>query len=202
MGSVNSTLAIRCVVTDVVLVMAISLVLCVAVPAGLAFAVALLSVGLHRLLALRTSTFPPAPPAPLASLAVGQLGALAVGTGSALYLVTWLSLAILNNLAGVGAIRGSEASLYKVFRAAVIAPVSEEMFFRAALVGVLLRGGWPRTAVAVGAFLFAIVHLRVRGFPALFISGIAYGVLYIRTGSVIWPIVAHSTHNVLALVFR
>ena len=81
----------------------------------------------------------------------------------------------------------------------LIAPVSEELFFR----GLLLRGFLmryrPGTAIIASAFLFSAAHLNpLQGIPAFFL-GLYFGWLFVRTRS-LWPcILAHALNNMVAL---
>ena len=83
---------------------------------------------------------------------------------------------------------------------AVVTPVSEEVLFR----GFVLRGLLPSIgagpAVVASALLFSVLHLEPRVMIPIFITGLALGLLYVRTGSV-WPcIAAHAGQNTLALL--
>ena len=83
---------------------------------------------------------------------------------------------------------------------AVVTPLSEEVLFR----GFVLRGLLPSIgagpAVVATALLFSVLHLEPQVMIPIFITGLALGLLYARTGSV-WPcIAAHAGQNALALL--
>lgn len=94
--------------------------------------------------------------------------------------------------------------------------LAEEVVFRGVLVGVLHRalpgGGLPARLgpTLVTATAFGLVHgLSVEGgapsfgwlfFSYTFVGGLAYGWLRERTGSVAFPVLAHSLGNSIALV--
>ncbi len=82
--------------------------------------------------------------------------------------------------------------------AAGLAPVCEEIAFRGYLQSALrlrLRDG---TALAVGAVLFATMHLNPVSLPGLLLLGFLFGWLALRTGSV-WPgVAAHAVNNAVA----
>ncbi len=86
-----------------------------------------------------------------------------------------------------------------VFTAVVIAPVSEEIFFRGFVFGGLRpRYGWLRAAV-ISSALFAMAHGQLTFFPAAFLLGFLFAYLYQRSGSV-WPgLILHMVVNGLAL---
>jgi membrane protease YdiL (CAAX protease family) len=77
----------------------------------------------------------------------------------------------------------------------LIAPVMEELLFR----GIILRGFLaryrPGTAIAVSALLFALVHLNPYQFVAALITGVIFGWLFVRTGSLRPCIIGHGLYN-------
>jgi membrane protease YdiL (CAAX protease family) len=87
-------------------------------------------------------------------------------------------------------------SVWGFLSIAVMAPVVEELLFRGAILGHLLRQGRsPRMAIFLSALLFGIMHFNpVQSFFAFFL-GLAFGWLYYRTGSVAPGIVAHAINN-------
>ena len=99
--------------------------------------------------------------------------------------------------------------------AVIIAPLTEEIFFRGLLQGALarlFRSRW--TAIAVSAAIFSIFHLTVRptvpagevslanveAVPSLFLLGLALGYSYEKAGSLYRPMVIHLTFNALSLI--
>jgi membrane protease YdiL (CAAX protease family) len=81
------------------------------------------------------------------------------------------------------------------------APICEEMLFRGAIEGHLLRTGHkPWIAIAVSALIFGIIHGNPAQMPSAFLLGLLLGWLYYRTGS-LWPsIVCHVANNTLSTV--
>ncbi|MAE66523.1 MAG: hypothetical protein CMJ18_19820 [Phycisphaeraceae bacterium] len=81
----------------------------------------------------------------------------------------------------------------------LMAALAEETFFR----GVVLRAiDGPVLAVAVSALLFAAAHwLRPRYFCfwlwAMW-EGVLFGTLYVATGSLLVPMIAHGLHDLVA----
>jgi membrane protease YdiL (CAAX protease family) len=92
--------------------------------------------------------------------------------------------------------------------AAIGAPVVEEFLWRGFLQqGLKATGIGVRPAVAVTACLFALIHLpalpegaRVGGVATLVVLGVAWGLLYERTGRIAAPIMAHAAFNVANLL--
>jgi len=79
--------------------------------------------------------------------------------------------------------------------AVVIAPVTEELVFRAGLFRMLAGriGRWP--AITVSSALFAALHLSWAGFVPLFCLGVIFCFAYARTGNIAVPIIAHGLFN-------
>ena len=92
--------------------------------------------------------------------------------------------------------------LYRVINTnsiGILGPIAEEAFFR----GFLLRAVVPyigvvKAVVAISA-LFALSHLMVGIFIPAFVSGLLLSWLYVKTGSIVPPIIAHAAQNLLVL---
>ncbi len=83
--------------------------------------------------------------------------------------------------------------------ASLLAPFCEEVAFRGYLQGALLTRRRPAAAIALGALLFAVMHLDPVRFVALVGLGALYGWLAWRSGS-IWPaVIAHAVNNTLGV---
>ncbi len=79
--------------------------------------------------------------------------------------------------------------------ASLLAPFCEEVAFRGYLQGALLTRRRPAAAIALGALLFAVMHLDPVRFPAVLALGALFGWLAWRAGS-LWPAVAaHAANN-------
>ncbi len=84
--------------------------------------------------------------------------------------------------------------------ALVVAPIGEEMVFRAGLFR-YLRTRLPRwLAFAVSAGVFAALHFNWSSFLPLFLLGVSFAVAYERTGRISVPIVAHTLFNLHTLL--
>ncbi len=82
----------------------------------------------------------------------------------------------------------------------IVAPVTEEIFFRGFLYPALRNRLGVFWGIAFAAAIFAAAHLQPLALPALFALGVLLTVLYQSTGS-LWPgILMHSTINTVALV--
>jgi membrane protease YdiL (CAAX protease family) len=78
---------------------------------------------------------------------------------------------------------------------AILVPVFEELLYRAVILGYLLRHVPPWLALAVSTLLFAAGHLSwlLSG-----LSGVAYGLLYLRFRSLWLCVLFHSAHNLVS----
>ncbi len=85
-----------------------------------------------------------------------------------------------------------------LFVAVVVAPVTEELIFRAGLFR-FLRTRWPRwAALLLPAVLFALLHLNLGSFVPLVALALVFSLAYERTGNVGTTIVAHALFNLNA----
>jgi hypothetical protein len=79
---------------------------------------------------------------------------------------------------------------------AVIPALGEELMFRGA--GMPLMREWTKNwhvAIWITAFFFSFVHMDVYGFLPRFLLGVLLGYLFVWTGSLWVPIVAHAFNN-------
>lgn len=84
--------------------------------------------------------------------------------------------------------------------AAVIAPVTEELVFRAGIFR-YLRTRIPRSlAFVLPALLFAALHGNLAALVPLFALGIFFACAYERTGSIAVPMIAHALFNLNTIV--
>lgn len=81
-----------------------------------------------------------------------------------------------------------------LLQSAMLAPLCEELFFRGYLQGVLSRFGAGRACAAV-ALLFALAHGLSLNLPCHVLMGLLLGVLTLRTGSVLAPLLVHMAYN-------
>lgn len=87
--------------------------------------------------------------------------------------------------------------LWVLLIAALLPGLCEEILFRGVLQGILSRKGqW--TGVVITAFLFAVFHLNPWNLLPAFFLGVVFGVLVVRTGSLIPAILAHIAANATA----
>ena len=84
---------------------------------------------------------------------------------------------------------------------ALLAPILEEMLFRGAIEGRLLRM-WqnPWGAIIVSSLVFGVVHMNPAQIPFAILLGVMFGWLYYRTGSLLPGIIGHVLNNSVAAV--
>lgn len=94
-----------------------------------------------------------------------------------------------------------------VLAVAVLAPVTEELLFRGALLRALQRRMTPDAAVFVSALVFGLVHLvgdpsigSLIAFPAILLLGLVSGYQAVRTGDLARSIMLHIGFNALSAV--
>jgi uncharacterized protein len=82
----------------------------------------------------------------------------------------------------------------------LVAPITEEVFFRGQLLRGFLARYAPTYAIGASAVLFSAMHMNPVQVPATLMLGILSGTLYHRTRSV-WPsIVAHMLNNAVPAI--
>jgi len=78
--------------------------------------------------------------------------------------------------------------------------IAEELLFRGLIQRDLMRAfGW-KWALLAASVLFAVMHLTWRSIPELgfvFLAGLILGGLYLKTKSLVAPIIAHGVNNVI-----
>ena len=92
---------------------------------------------------------------------------------------------------------------FGVLSMALLAPVLEELLFRGAIQGALMRVfSNPWVGIVVASLLFGIIHLNpVQVFYATCL-GVGFGWVYYRTGSLLPVILGHIINNSLAVLGR
>ena len=82
---------------------------------------------------------------------------------------------------------------------AIGAPIGEEIMFRWGIMGHLLRrNSSVPTAILVSAVLFGLMHMNPAQVFFAAAMGIMLGILYWRSGNIIWPIILHVLNNLVA----
>lgn len=82
--------------------------------------------------------------------------------------------------------------------ALIFAPILEELIFRAILFQKLVITKNIHKALIISGMAFAIMHFRYDVIP-LFIAGLLYTILYLKTNKLIIPIISHFFYNSIVL---
>ncbi|MGC4073155.1 MAG: CPBP family intramembrane metalloprotease [Nibricoccus sp.] len=136
---------------------------------------------------------------PLAGAAVAAILIVCKGPLSSVFMIILQALGIPVNVQDSVALFATaktplETTLL-VTLACAIAPISEELVFRAGLFR-YVRGRIPRWAALTGpALLFTALHFSIVSTPSLFLFGVIQAVAYERTGRIAVPIIAHALFN-------
>ena len=86
-----------------------------------------------------------------------------------------------------------------VLAIAIGAPLGEEIMFRWGIMGHMLRrNSSVPTAILVSAVLFGLMHMNPAQVFFAAAMGIMLGILYWRSGNIIWPIILHILNNSVA----
>ena len=83
---------------------------------------------------------------------------------------------------------------------AVLAPILEEVLFRGAIQGYLMRKYNPTVGIVVAALVFGLIHMNPIQIFYAFCLGLVFGWMYYRTRSLMPVIIGHVLNNSRAVV--
>ena len=82
----------------------------------------------------------------------------------------------------------------------LIGPIAEEVSFRRGVMGSLLATRrYRRYALVISAAVFSIIHFNPAQIPTAFVAGLFLGWLYLRTHSLVLPILCHILNNSMSV---
>lgn len=84
--------------------------------------------------------------------------------------------------------------------ATIIAPITEELLFRATLYRFFKSILHPKVSISLSALLFALVHFNLPTFLPLFIMGLLLARSFERSGNILTPITFHALFNLNTLL--
>ena len=97
--------------------------------------------------------------------------------------------------------RAMSRNVFGIISITIMAPLVEELLFRGAIQGHLLRKGMkPVYAILIASAVFGIVHMNPIQIPFAFAIGLIFGWLYYRTGSVVPGMIGHFINNSIATI--
>ncbi len=91
-----------------------------------------------------------------------------------------------------------EAPVLTFIQVCILAPVMEEILMRGFLLGGLSVNYGSAVALLISSALFALLHFNMVQTLSALCSGMALGLLYLRTGSLICCIAAHAGYNMIS----
>ena len=95
--------------------------------------------------------------------------------------------------------RAMSRNVFGIISIAIMAPLVEELLFRGAIQGYMLRKEMkPLHAILIASAIFGIVHMNPIQIPFAFAIGLIFGWLYYRTGSVVPGIIGHFINKSIA----
>lgn len=97
-----------------------------------------------------------------------------------------------------GSNQGVGRGFWAIMVATIFAPFFEEIIFRGVIFESLRRRWGKFMSVTLSAFLFALVHFDVSVSLAALVAGVIFGIVRLRTDSVISTIILHSINNAIA----
>ena len=97
--------------------------------------------------------------------------------------------------------RAMSRNVFGIISIAIMAPLVEELLFRGAIQGYMLRKRMkPLHAILIASAIFGIVHMNPIQIPFAFAIGLIFGWLYYRTGSIVPGIIGHFINNSIACI--
>ena len=91
--------------------------------------------------------------------------------------------------------------LFGFFVIAILAGIGEEFLFRGVLQNSLHK--WTKNshvAIWITAFIFAAIHMQFYGLVPRMLLGAVFGYLYVWSGNIWYPIIAHIANNGIAVI--
>lgn len=93
---------------------------------------------------------------------------------------------------------GVGRGFWAIMVAVIFAPFFEEIIFRGVVFEALRRRWSKFMSISLSAFLFALVHFDIAVSVSALVAGFIFGVVRVRTNSVISTIILHSVNNAVA----
>lgn len=90
---------------------------------------------------------------------------------------------------------------FNIFMVGIVASLGEELLFRSVLIRLFKQWfGNIHVAVIVSSILFSLFHLQFFGFLPRLLLGLVMGYLFVWSGSLWLPVIAHFVNNASAVV--
>lgn len=90
--------------------------------------------------------------------------------------------------------------IFDLLQIAVVPAIAEELLFRGLILTGLLKHFSPRVAIVMSAAIFAGYHLNPWHLPFLFVLGLFFAAVYIKTNNLALAMLAHFVNNAIGVV--
>lgn len=90
--------------------------------------------------------------------------------------------------------------LGSVLALAIVAPLTEEFFFRGLILNGFSKNYTAAKAIIISSILFGAIHLNPWQFSGAFLIGIYFAILLIKTGSLLPGVIGHAIFNGLPIL--
>lgn len=101
---------------------------------------------------------------------------------------------------------GSDSlNIISIIDTIIIAPICEELFFRAGILSALIKKTPVHIAIIIQGFIFAFLHcfsLTSVKFYEVIVGGIVLGYIFYCTKSILTSILCHGTYNFITVLFN
>lgn len=87
------------------------------------------------------------------------------------------------------------------FAICLLAPISEEILFRGIILKSLLSALKPFWVILISSLLFSFIHFSPADALTLFIAAVIYGLLTLKSKSILPALISHSANNTLTLCY-
>lgn len=107
------------------------------------------------------------------------------------------------DIINIFALAGTKGEMFLVFiAAAVLAPISEELYFRGFLYKAFRNKYSQGIAIALASTIFGALHFDLYRFVPFFIAGVILNHIYEKYDNILIPMIAHGTWNgIMVLTF-
>lgn len=100
-----------------------------------------------------------------------------------------------------GEMRAMAYNIWGIIAIALIGPITEELIFREAIIGSLLRHRVHRwQAILISATLFGLIHINPAQVPFAIAMGVILGIIYTKMGNIVLTSIIHIFNNTLAVI--
>lgn len=93
-----------------------------------------------------------------------------------------------------------QSILATLFLVSLMAPLTEEFFFRGIILKGFLENYSLRKAIFISSFFFALYHLNPWQFTGALVGGLVLGWIYYQTGSLFHAVLLHGIFNALPVL--